>query len=72
MPSFGSTQLIGGFLFGSVGFIAFIYGKRMKVWAEASQAQKDFMTWPTVLTDQCPSFKTKYFGDPIDQFASIG
>ncbi|MFL6582953.1 MAG: hypothetical protein ACJ8KU_00385 [Chthoniobacterales bacterium] len=32
MPDFGSTQLIGGFLFGSVGFIAFIYGKRMKVW----------------------------------------
>ena len=32
MPSFGAAQLLGGLIFGSVGFVAFIYGKRMNVW----------------------------------------
>jgi hypothetical protein len=26
------ANLIGGFVFGSIGFIAFIYGKRMNLW----------------------------------------
>jgi hypothetical protein len=26
------ANLIGGFLFGSIGFVAFIYGKRMNLW----------------------------------------
>lgn len=29
---FSSANLIGGLLFGSIGFVAFIYGKRMHVW----------------------------------------
>ena len=32
MPVFSGANLIGGLLFGSIGFIAFIYGKRMHVW----------------------------------------
>ena len=32
MPLFGGANLIGGLLFGSIGFVAFIYGKRMHVW----------------------------------------
>jgi hypothetical protein len=32
MPVFSSANLIGGLLFGSIGFVAFIYGKRMHVW----------------------------------------
>lgn len=32
MPGFGGAELIGGLIFGSVGFVAFVYGKRMKVW----------------------------------------
>ena len=32
MPTFASANLIGGLLFGSIGFVAFIYGKRMHVW----------------------------------------
>lgn len=32
MPIFSSANLIGGLLFGSIGFVAFIYGKRMHVW----------------------------------------
>jgi len=27
-----SANLIGGFVFGSIGFVAFIYGKRMNLW----------------------------------------
>ena len=32
MPVFNSANLIGGLLFGSIGFVAFTYGKRMHVW----------------------------------------
>jgi len=32
MPVFSGMNLIGGLLFGSIGFVAFIYGKRMHVW----------------------------------------
>jgi hypothetical protein len=32
MFNFDAANLIGGFIFGSVGFIAFIYGKRMNLW----------------------------------------
>jgi hypothetical protein len=32
MPVFSSANLIGGLLFGSIGFVAFVYGKRMHVW----------------------------------------
>ena len=32
MPVFSGANLIGGLLFGSIGFVAFIYGKRMNVW----------------------------------------
>jgi hypothetical protein len=27
-----SANLIGGLVFGSIGFVAFIYGKRMNLW----------------------------------------
>ena len=32
MPVFGGANLIGGLIFGSIGFVAFVYGKRMHVW----------------------------------------
>ena len=32
MPVFSGANLIGGMVFGSIGFVAFIYGKRMHVW----------------------------------------
>ena len=32
MPVFAGANLIGGLIFGSIGFVAFIYGKRMNVW----------------------------------------
>ena len=32
MPQLDPANLIGGFVFGSIGFVAFIYGKRMRLW----------------------------------------
>jgi hypothetical protein len=32
MFSFSAANLIGGLVFGSIGFVAFIYGKRMNLW----------------------------------------
>ncbi len=32
MPVFSGALLVGNLLFSSVGFVAFIYGKRMHVW----------------------------------------
>jgi hypothetical protein len=32
MFGLSTANLIGNFLFGSVGFVAFIYGKRMNLW----------------------------------------
>jgi hypothetical protein len=32
MFNFSAPNLIGGFIFGSIGFVAFIYGKRMTLW----------------------------------------
>ena len=30
--NFSAANLIGGLIFGSIGFVAFIYGKRMHLW----------------------------------------
>jgi hypothetical protein len=30
--SFSAANLIGGFVFGSIGFVAFVYGKKMNLW----------------------------------------
>src|SRR5205809_776594 len=32
MPVFSGLNLVGGLVFGSIGFVAFVYGKRMHVW----------------------------------------
>jgi hypothetical protein len=32
MLNFSAANLIGGVIFGSIGFVAFIYGKRMNLW----------------------------------------
>jgi hypothetical protein len=32
MPGLGGAELIGGLIFSSVGFVAFVYGKRMHFW----------------------------------------
>ncbi len=30
--NFGAANLIGGFVFSSIGLVAFVYGKRMHLW----------------------------------------
>jgi hypothetical protein len=32
MLNLSAANLIGGFVFGSIGFVAFVYGKRMSLW----------------------------------------
>ena len=32
MLNFSTINLIGGLVFGSIGFVAFMYGKRMSLW----------------------------------------
>ncbi len=32
MPTLTASAIIPGFLFGSIGFVAFVYGKRMHAW----------------------------------------
>ena len=32
MPTFSVAEIVAEFIFGSIGFVAFIYGKRMHVW----------------------------------------
>ena len=32
MPAFSMPNLLAGLLFGSIGFVGFIYGKRMSRW----------------------------------------
>lgn len=32
MPSLSIAELVAGFLFGSIGFVAFVYGKREALW----------------------------------------
>ena len=32
MLNFSATNLIGGAIFGAIGFVAFVYGKRMNLW----------------------------------------
>jgi hypothetical protein len=32
MLNLSAANLIGGLVFGSIGFVAFIYGKRMNLW----------------------------------------
>jgi hypothetical protein len=32
MLNLSAANLIGGFVFGSIGFVAFVYGKRLNLW----------------------------------------
>lgn len=32
MPEFSGANLLAGLLFSSIGFVGFIYGKRMSLW----------------------------------------
>ncbi|MFL6528135.1 MAG: hypothetical protein ACJ8I9_08555 [Chthoniobacterales bacterium] len=32
MPAFSTAELLAGLIFGSIGFVAFLYGKRQAVW----------------------------------------
>ena len=54
MPGFSAAELFAGFIFGSAGFVAFIYGKRRHLWKPmfiglALMAYPYFVTEPIAL-----------------------
>jgi hypothetical protein len=55
MPVFSGANLIGGLLFGSIGFVAFIYGKRMHVWKPMFLGLA-LMVYPYFVTDDLMLF----------------
>jgi hypothetical protein len=55
MPVFSGVNLIGGLLFGSIGFVAFIYGKRMHVWKPMFLGIA-LMAYPYFVTDDLTLF----------------
>jgi hypothetical protein len=45
MPAISAANLVSGLLFGSIGFVGFIYGKRMNRW-KAMLLGLGLMTYP--------------------------
>jgi hypothetical protein len=50
MLNLSAANLIGGFVFGSIGFVAFIYGKRMNLWRPMLLGIA-FMVYPYFFSD---------------------
>jgi len=50
MLNLSAANLIGGFVFGSIGFVAFIYGKGMNLWRPMLLGIA-FMVYPYFLSD---------------------
>ncbi len=55
MPFFSGANLIGGLLFGSIAFVAFVYGKRMHVWKPMFLALV-LMVYPYFVTNDLALF----------------
>ncbi|HEV3151739.1 MAG TPA: hypothetical protein VGY94_12330, partial [Acidobacteriaceae bacterium] len=50
---------------------SYVETQQSKVWREAYETQKDFMTWPDALVQEYPQFRTKQFGDPITAYEAV-
>jgi hypothetical protein len=50
MLDFSAANLIAGFVFGSVGFVAFVYGKRQSLW-KPMFCGLALMVYPYFITD---------------------
>lgn len=57
MPTFSVSEIIGEFIFGSIGFVAFIYGKRMQVW-KTMFIGLALMVYPYFVPDALVSYAT--------------
>jgi hypothetical protein len=61
MFNLGAANLIGGLIFGSIGFIAFIYGKRMNLW-KPMFCGLGLMIFPYFVSDTVGMYAIGLFG----------
>jgi hypothetical protein len=61
MFNLGAANLIGGLIFGSIGFIAFIYGKRMNLW-KPMFCGLGLMIFPYFVSDTVVMYAIGLFG----------
>ncbi len=61
MLNFSAANLIGGFVFGSIGFVAFIYGKRLNLWKPMILGIA-LMVYPYFISDNAVMFVVGIFG----------
>src|SRR5229473_1052662 len=61
MLNLSAANLIGGFVFGSIGFVAFIYGKRMNLWKPMLLGIA-LMVYPYFISDNIALFAVGILG----------
>jgi hypothetical protein len=61
MLNLSAANLIGGFVFGSIGFVAFIYGKRMNLWKPMFLGI-GLMVYPYFISNDAVMFVIGIFG----------
>jgi hypothetical protein len=61
MINLSAANLIGGLVFGSIGFVAFIYGKRMNRW-KPMLLGIGLMVYPYFISDDKIMLVTGIFG----------
>jgi hypothetical protein len=61
MINLSAANLIGGLVFGSIGFVAFIYGKRMNLW-KPMLLGLGLMVYPYFISDDKIMLVTGIFG----------
>ena len=61
MLNFSAANLIGGLVFGSIGFVAFIYGKRLNLWKPMILGIA-LMVYPYFISDNAVMFVVGIFG----------
>ena len=59
--NFSAANLIGGAIFGSIGFVAFVYGKRMNLWKPMFLGI-GLMVYPYFINDDAIMFVIGIFG----------
>ncbi len=64
MPAFTGGIIIANLLFGSIGFVAFIYGKRMHVWKPMFLGIA-LMVFPYFIENTTWLFATGIFGTAL-------
>ena len=64
MPSLSFSNLMAGLVFGSIGFVAFIYGKRMHIWKPMFVGIA-LMVYPYFVENTTWLFATGIFGTAL-------